>query len=387
MPGMSGRTAAERFGWIPSTATAVVLAFLAIGVSVGEQSRAPDVRPVDALGLVLLVGGAVPVAISRWWPLPAYVLALTSIGTYQALGYYTDSPYFLGGLVTAYLAPRARQWWRSLLIVALAVPAYGIGAFLRQRLEIVSFMTALTAAAVLAGQVVAELRAASSQRQAEARAEAERRMLTEERLRIARELHDVISHSIATIGVQAGVAAHLLDEHPEQAREALLAIKTVSRDAMRDLRGMLGVLRQTSEEHEDREPAPGLSRLPELLDRVRGAGVDVDMDVAGEPVPITPATDLAAYRIVQEGLTNVIRHAPGASAHVQLNYALDALSVEICNSSATSDVQSPAAPGTHHGLTGLRERALALGGSLDAGPLETGGFRLLARLPIGQTGA
>ena len=385
---MPGKATTDRFGWIPFAATAVALALLALGVTLGEQSRSPDARVLDAPGLALLVGGTLAVAAARWWPQAAYAVAILSIAGYQALGYYTETPYFLGALVAAFLVPRAGEWWRSVLLLAAAIPPFGVAALVRQRPDFLYAMIILIAAAILFGQAAAELRAASGRRQAEARAEEERRMLTEERLRIARELHDVISHSIATIGIQAGVAAHLLDENPEQAREALLAIKAVSRDAMRDLRGMLGVLRQSTDEAEDREPAPGLARLPELLERVRATGLHVDLDVDGEPTPMTPATDLAAYRVVQEGLTNVIRHAPGALAHVHLRYIPDAVCVEVCdNGGSAAAGRSVESAGTGHGLSGLRERAVALGGTLEAGPLERGGFRLLARLPSAQSSA
>src|SRR5262249_36824205 len=158
---------------------------------------------------------------------------------------------------------------RSALLALSALPIYVGGALLAGRIELAYGVPIVTAASFLAGQVACELRAASAHRDAQARAGEQLRLLTEERLRIARELHDVISHSIATIGVQAGVAAHLLDRDPEQAREALLAIKSVTRDAMRDLRGMLGVLRD-ADETASREPAAGLDQLPELVERVRG---------------------------------------------------------------------------------------------------------------------
>jgi len=384
MARVRGRTAANRYGWIPFVATAAALALLAIGVTLGEQSRSPDARPLDALGIACVLGGTLAIIAARRWPRPAYVLSIVATAAYQGFGYYTESPYFFGALATAFLAPTAGQWRRSMLLVAGAIPVLGLAALSRQRLDFVYPMIILIAAAVLSGQLAAELRTASARRQADARAEEERRMLTEERLRIARELHDVISHSIATIGIQAGVAAHLLDEHPEQAREALIAIKNVSRDAMRDLRGMLGVLRQ-ADEVADRQPAPGLATLEELLERVRAAGLRVDFDVDGIPAPITPATDLAAYRVVQEALTNVIRHAPGALAQVHVHYVPEAVCIEVCDTGAfAADARGAASPGTGHGLSGLRERAVALGGTLEAGPLADGGFRVLARLPTAE---
>jgi signal transduction histidine kinase len=316
---MQPKAGRDHLGWFAPVATAIVFAALAISVAFGEQARTPGVRFLDPIGLALLLGGALPVAVARWWPQAAYLVATGCISAYQALGYPTDSPYFLGVLVTAYLAAAPGHRWRSAILALIAIPIYGVGAVVRGRPDLISAMSVLTMAAFLAGQVASELRAASLRREAQAREEQEQRMLTEERLRIARELHDVISHSIATIGVQAGVAAHVLDEHPEQAREALLAIKAVSRDAMRDLRGMLGVLRQSGDP-DQREPAPGLARLPELVEQVRGAGLAVQLAVEGTPAALTPATDLAAYRVVQEALTNVIRHAPGASAEVHVQH-------------------------------------------------------------------
>src|SRR5262249_35170074 len=189
------------------------------------------------------------------------------------------------------------------------------------------------------------------------RREADLRLVAEERLRIARELHDVVSHTIATIGIQAGVAAHVLDREPGHAREALAAIKTSARDAMHDLRGMMGVLRQDA----GTAPAPGLSSLPELLERVRAAGVAVELDVRGTSRALTPATDLAAYRVVQEALTNVIRHAPGASARISVDYAPDQLRIEVTDSGGTA-VAVAAAAGAGAGPGGDR------GGQREGGP-------------------
>lgn len=364
---------------------------LAIGVAVGEQGRYPDVRPLDAIGALLLLGGTLPLVMSRRRPVAAYLITLVSVGAYLALAYTINSPYFLGLMCTAYAAALPGQRWQSIGLALLALPISAVGAVMRGQLELtyVLAIPILTVAAFVVGQVMNEMRAAAAAREARAREVDQLRMLTEERLRIARELHDVISHSIATIGVQAGVAAHVLDQQPEQAREALLNIKDLSRDAMRDLRGMLHVLRQ-ADYNEEREPAPGLARLPELLDRVRGSGVAVQLHVEGAARPLTPATDLAAYRAVQEALTNVIRHAPGASAEVHVEYGSDSVQVEVTddggrqqNVVGASGSESEKTPGTGLGLNGLRERASALGGALEAGPVDSKGFRVCMRLPTG----
>jgi signal transduction histidine kinase len=375
-------------GLLAPAATGLLFAVLAIGVTIGEQARTPGARPVDALGIVLLLGATLPVAVARWWPVPAYLVATVSVGTFLALGYPTTSPYFLGVLVTSYQAAAPGHRSRSALLAALAIPTYAVGAAVHGQPDLLYVMVVMTAAGFVTGQVASELRAVSRRRDVEARVDEERRMLTEERLRIARELHDVISHSIATIGVQAGVAAHVLDEQPEQAREALLAIKAVSRDAMRDLRGMLGVLRESSDAAEDRSPQPRLAQLPELIERVRGAGVPVHLSISGVAYSLTPATDLAAYRVVQEALTNVIRHAPGASAAVRVRYMPAELHVEVTDDgSGIGEPGGGAGSGSGHGLIGLRERALALGGTLAAAPIDGGGFRVVACLPTDRGAA
>ena len=380
------QTTGERTRWLVSALAAAVLAVLAIGVAMGEQGRFADVRPLDGPGVGLLLGGSLPLVVSRRWPIVAYLIALMSIGAYQALGYTINSPYFLGLLFSAYSAATPGKWWQATGLALLAFPISAASAALRGQLEptYVLPLPVLTAAAFIAGQIASEMRAASVAREARTREVEQQRMLTEERLRIARELHDVISHSIATIGVQAGVAAHVLDQQPEQAREALLIIKELSRDAMRDLRGMLRVLRQT-EDLEEREPAPGLGRLPELVDRIRGSGVAVQLQVEGAVRPLTPATDLAAYRAVQEALTNVIRHAPGASAQVHLEYGEDSLRVEVTDDGRVEqNGRASTLPGTGLGLSGLRERASALGGTFEAGPIGSTGFRVSMRLPTGS---
>jgi signal transduction histidine kinase len=205
------------------------------------------------------------------------------------------------------------------------------------------------------------------------REETAARRAVEERLRIARELHDSLTHSISVIQVQAGVAAHLARKHGEEVPPALLAIQEASGDAARELRATLGVLR-----HADDGSGSGLGRLPELLARVRSAGLPVSQTVTGAVRCLPPAVDQAAYRIVQEALTNVARHASLAAATVYLGYGRDALTVQIDNDGAGGP-RPPAVPGL--GLIGMRERVTSLGGALQAGPRPDGGFRVQAELP------
>ncbi len=210
------------------------------------------------------------------------------------------------------------------------------------------------------------------------REEEARRRAGEERLRIARELHDVLAHSISVINVQAGVAVHLLDRQPDQARAALLAINETSKEAMRELRATLGVLRQ-SNDVDSRAPAPGLDRLGELVETARATGLDVSVATIGAPGRLPPASDVAAYRIVQESLTNVTRHAAAAHVAVSISHGPNEVEITVEDDGTGVAGGAPLRPG--NGLAGMRERAEAVGGDLDAGPRAGGGFRVHARLP------
>jgi signal transduction histidine kinase len=208
------------------------------------------------------------------------------------------------------------------------------------------------------------------------RDEAARRRAMEERLRIARELHDSLTHSISVIQVQAGVAVHLAHKRGEDVPPALLAIQEAGADAVRELRATLGVLRS-----EDGDGS-GLSQLDSLVARARAAGLPVTVTVTGAKRPLPPEVDQAAYRIVQEALTNVGRHAGRACVTVQLRYTPQSLSVQVDDDGegdVTSTDTRPSGPGL--GLVGMRERVSALGGRLEAGPRDGGGFRVCAELP------
>jgi signal transduction histidine kinase len=207
--------------------------------------------------------------------------------------------------------------------------------------------------------------------------EAARRRAMQERLRIARELHDSLTHSISVIQVQAGVAAHLARKRGEDVPPALLAIQEAGADAVRELRATLGALR--SEEDGD---GSGLRQLDSLVARARAAGLPVTVTVTGAQRPLPPDVDQAAYRIVQEALTNVSRHAGQASASVRLHYTPDALTVQVDDDgkgTVTSNGAGPSGPGL--GLAGMRERVSALGGKIHTGPQDGGGFQVRAELP------
>jgi signal transduction histidine kinase len=211
-----------------------------------------------------------------------------------------------------------------------------------------------------------------------------RHAMSEERLRIARELHDVLAHNIALINVQAATTLHRLEatgtgnDEPTPARDALAVIKQVSHQTLAELRTLVSALRDVGESA-PHAPAPSLSRLDELAASAAASGVTATIEVHGTPHALPATVDLAAYRIVQEALTNVARHASTSRATVRVTYDEDALVVEIDDDGV---VAAPITPGT--GLTGMNERAAALGGTLSAGPRGGGGFRVRARLPVGS---
>jgi signal transduction histidine kinase len=209
-----------------------------------------------------------------------------------------------------------------------------------------------------------------------------RRAVEDERERIARELHDIVTHHVSVIVIQAGAGLTALDRRPEQARTALEAIDRTSREALTDMRRMLGMLGDSPGADEARAPMPGLERLGELIEEVRAAGLPVELSIDGVRRPLDVGVELAAYRIVQEALTNALKHARGARAAVRLAYEPRAIDIEVTDQGGTGRRDLGETGSGGRGLIGMRERVAAYGGDLEAGPTPTG-FRVHARLPIG----
>jgi signal transduction histidine kinase len=217
----------------------------------------------------------------------------------------------------------------------------------------------------------------------QAREELARRAVADERLRLARELHDVVAHAMSVIAVQSGVGAHIATTQPNEARRSLAAIEATSRAALTELRRLLGVLRQEGEPEGDLAPVPGLADLDGLLAELGKAGLAVRLQVEGKPAPLPAGVDLSAYRIVQEALTNVVKHAGPARARVVVGYRDQDVTVEVTDDGrGTVTSGSDGRAGTGHGLIGMRERVAAFGGDLEVGPRPAGGFRVAARLPL-----
>jgi signal transduction histidine kinase len=232
---------------------------------------------------------------------------------------------------------------------------------------------------------VAGLAEQAAQRQREILERAQR-SVAEERLQIARELHDVVAHSLSVIAVQSGVGRHVIDEHPAQAKKALAAVEATSRDALSELRRMLGVLRHDDDRPASLLPAPGVSSLAPLVEQVRATGVEVSLDVHSlRAAGLSATADLAIYRIVQEALTNVVKHASNATVSVELRDGPDALVLEILDDGGGGLVPYPTPfddVDAHHGIIGMRERVALFNGDFEARPRPEGGFRVLAKLPF-----
>ncbi|WP_374706977.1 sensor histidine kinase [Catellatospora sp. TT07R-123] len=209
-----------------------------------------------------------------------------------------------------------------------------------------------------------------------------------ERDRIARELHDIVSHNVSLMVIQAGAARQVAVGAPQDAIDALLAVESSGREAMTELRALLGLLTPDGSGEDDLLPQPGMSRLDELVDRVAFAGLPVELTVEGQPRPLPPGLDLTAYRVIQEALTNALKHAPGAHAKVNVRYTDRWLRIEALNSGpSVLTGQAPAAPPVSapsdgRGLLGLRERVAVFGGQLDARRRLGGGFRVRVRIPL-----
>jgi signal transduction histidine kinase len=339
---------------------------------------------------LILVGLAcVVLAWRRRWPVAVLGLSIAAATAFTLLGYVNGAALVapMGALYTVTSLTdvrRAVTYGLGTLVVlgAASIAVNPLGRF-GGGVVILPFMTALV---VIAGIAVANRRAYVESIQARAEQDARRR-IDEERLRIARELHDVVAHTMATINVQAGVAAHVLSTRPETVAESLQAIKTASKEGLRELRAILNVLRQ-ADDADPTQPTPGTAQLETLIAGARRAGLDTTLTVTGRPVPLPAAVDLAAYRIVQESLTNAIRHAGPATAVVSLGYGHDELRIDVTDTGhgpAAGQSDQGAGQNGGHGLAGMRERAATVGGTLEAGPGPAGGFLVAARLPLNGT--
>jgi signal transduction histidine kinase len=374
-----GWQARNRHGRPLAKVPVALAAIQIIGTRLGAAEQ-PDALPLDALAYALLVAGPLALLGRRRYPVPVAVATVAITLGYLALG-YPPGPVVLSPAVALFSAAAAGHRYPAWITAGLGYAGYVlIGA--QQGLDLSSAVgTAAWLSLVLVVGEVARGRREWIEAAGHARAEASRRQVSDERLEIARELHDVIAHNISLINVQAGVALHLMDEQPAQARTALTTIKQASKETLQELRATLGVLRRVDEDA-PRAPTPGLNSLDALVERVGTAGVAATVEVDGDRRPLPAAVDLAAYRIVQEALTNVYRHSGASAATVRIDYGEREVTVQVDDDGRGAPLGDDDGG---NGIRGMQERATALGGTLTAGPRQEGGFRVAARLPLDGT--
>jgi signal transduction histidine kinase len=336
-------------------------------------------------GLLLVVVACLALAFRRRWPVTVLAVSTAAVVAFSALGYVNGAALLAPALAVYAVATQVSVRRAAALalatMVALMVATGAANPFGHVTGGGFVLIPFVIAAALFAGIAVANRRAYVESIQARAEQDARRR-IDEERLRIARELHDVVAHTMATINVQAGAAAHVLDTRPQAAADALQAIKVASKEGLRELRAILNVLRQ-ADDADPTQPVPGTAQLETLVAGARRAGLETTFSVTGTPIPLPAAVDLTAYRIVQESLTNAIRHAGPAQAAVWLSYGDDELRIDVSDTGRGQPANGVTrSEGAGHGLTGMRERAAAVGGSVETGPSPGGGYRVAARLPL-----
>jgi signal transduction histidine kinase len=363
------------------TATAAVV----FVVTLLTTSAGPNGGTLDATAIVL-AGIASGVLIgARQYPLAALLVSTAAAEAYLVY-YHGDhgEMVLLAPLLALYIVADTSPRWRSLVIGCLAVLTFaGLHMMIKPASPLGAENLALAALgglAVAAGDASRirkkyqdEVEQRAVRAEAEREAEAARRV-TDERLRIARDLHDVIGHQLALIHVQAGVAAHVMTQEPAKANEALNHIRAASREALNELSDTVGLLRQPGE-HGPTEPMKGMADLDELLDEFRRSGLTIVERVDGPARALAPSVDLTAYRLIQEALTNACKHAGPTTVNLNLTYTEDTLDVVVQNGPARVRINEGG-----HGIAGMRERVAALGGRLDAGPSD-GGFRVQANIP------
>lgn len=373
--------------WIRTPAHRDPALAIALAVVVLLATSSQGYTTVDAAGLAAL---CLPLSVRTQWPLA--VLGTVALGSVIYLALARSTPAFILPTVVALYTVGVRgSRRRALLVAASLLPGVVFvvlvfrpedGVALPQILEELS----QTGFALAVGEAIRSRREYAQavldreQREAHARELEAHRWIDEERVRIARDVHDVVAHSIATISTQASVGVHVASRDPERALEALRAIKLVSNRALHDLRHALGALRDPADDG-SMPPTPSMQGVAELIEQARATGLPVELRMQGAHTEMPAALQVAIYRIIQEGLTNVMRHAGGARATVEVAVAAGEVAVEIGNDGSGAPTPDSEV-GTRSGLAGMSERASALGGSLEAVAQPGGGFRVRAVMPV-----
>jgi signal transduction histidine kinase len=368
----------------------LVLATFLAGVSIGFVRRGGNGNVI-----VPAVTAAVSIALRRRAPFIALALTVGVIAVFTAADGSSIADPFMAFPVYQVASIRERRQSIPALLAALAGVAVGVGfhASSSHRGGLGSLAFVVAVASWFVGDSVrtrrtytAGLAEQAAQRQRETMERAQR-SVAEERLQIARELHDVVAHSLSVIAVQSGVGRHVIDDQPAEAKKALAAVETTSRSALDELRRMLGVLRRDDGVPAALAPAPDVGALGPLIKQVQMAGYVVELDVQSTAVAtVAPTVGLSIYRIVQEALTNVVKHAGPARVLVEIRDEANVLVLEVSDDGGGLPYRVKVPNGTdeeaHHGIVGMRERVALFDGALTAGPRPEGGFRVLARFPL-----
>ena len=362
----------------------LVLTFIQVVGTIGASHNQPDATDLDVLAIALVIAG--PLSLLAIHRAPRIVLGLVTGVTfvYLARGYPYGpvfTAFMIAAIVNIVMGHRVAVWWA----VGTAVVLSGVVrvSTLDQSLSwgwglgVVAWSIVILAI----GELI-RVRAANVIESRRAREEMERRQAGEERLRIARELHDVVAHHMSLINVQAGVALHLVDRKPEQVETALRTIKDASKEALTELRSLIGILR--ADEAAPRAPVAMLDSLDDLVMRTGQAGVVVDAVTDGDIDAMPSAVELAAVRIIQEAITNVVRHSGATNARVAVHVRATAVDLIVDDNGRGMIADGQSSAGT--GIRGMRERAAALGGTVEVSPATGGGTSVTARIPFGATG-
>ncbi len=355
--------------WLPVKLAAIQL------LAVYAATRRPGDRlDLDGVAVLLVLAGPLLLFARRRAPLPVLIGNLAAAALYYSLD-YRYAPVVIGLAVAMIsLVTRPGRHVQAWLVTGAGLVGYLVLSRVLHRQDGPGPVAVVAIAAVLALVLAAgeAIRVTARRRQ-----EIEQVEVSQERLRAARDLHDVLAHQVSLVTVHANLALRALDRDPERVRTSLTAIKDVSRGTMVDLRAVLAALR--GDDEPPRQPAPGLGQLDQLCTRSDGAGLRVELVVLGTPRPLATAVDLAAYRIIQEAVTNVRRHSSAGTATVTLDFGTDALAVEVADDGRSTPVSEGA------GVAGMRERALTVGGQFELAATGSGGVRVRARLPYRES--